>query len=204
MSRSSKHRIAQSVLLLLWLGILLTEIAPSVESQSCGNRPQFYNPNSPPPKIYWPPSTIQVVVKIDADFAAMQSDATERITEGNEKWNNPVLSCSLVHFSDFETVHFTEEQYADPAPMNHVYWQVDAPNSPFAGGVFIEPAFGGLVFSARIKLKAGIVIPDPRFFNYLGTHEIGHTSGLTIAYQQKIRLASPTVNDNGRTYKHRL
>jgi hypothetical protein len=178
MSRIFKHTVAQSVLLLFWLGILMTETVQPVESQSCGNRPQFYNPNVPPPKSYWPPNTTQVVVKIDADFASMQSDAIERIIEGNEKWNNPLLICSLVRFSDFETVLFTEEQYADPAPMNHVYWQVDEPNSPFNGGVFIEAAFGGLVFSARVKIKPGIAIPDPRYFNYLGTHEIGHTFGL--------------------------
>lgn len=177
MSRTSKQRIVQSLLLLFWLGILLAESVPSVESQSCGNRPQFYNPNLPPTN-YWPPSTTRVVVKIDGLFSSLQSDAIQRIIDGNEKWNNPLLTCSLVHFSDFETVLFTEEQYADPAPLNHVYWQVDAPNSPFNGGVFIDPGFGGLVFSARIKLKAGIVIPDPRFFNYLGTHEIGHTFGL--------------------------
>jgi hypothetical protein len=62
--------------------------------------------------------------------------------------------------------------------MHHVYWQLDNPNSRFSGGVFIESAFGGFVFSARVKIKPNIVIPDPRFFNYLGTHEIGHTFGL--------------------------
>jgi hypothetical protein len=72
MSRTSKHRIAQSFLLILWLGILTVETAPPVESQNCGNRPQFYNPNVPPPKNYWPPSTTQVVVKIDNEFASMQ------------------------------------------------------------------------------------------------------------------------------------
>jgi hypothetical protein len=118
-----------------------------------------------------------VVVKIDESFQSLHPDAVDRIIDGNEKWNNP-LTCSLVHFSDFETVFFTEEQYADPAPMHHVYWQVDDPNSPFNGGVAIETAFGGFVFSARVKIKGNIVIPDPRYFNYLGTHEIGHTFGL--------------------------
>lgn len=155
----------------------MADAVPSVESQSCGNRPQFYNPNIPPPTSYWPPSTTQVVVKIDAEFASMHSEAIERIIDGNEKWNS-LLTCSLVHFSDFETVNFTAAEYGDPAPMNHVYWQVDAPNSPFNGGVSIEPAFGGLVFSARVKIKPNIVIPDNRYFNYLGTHEIGHTFGL--------------------------
>ena len=150
MSRTSKHRIAQLFLLILWFGILLAEMVPSVESQSCGNRPQFYNPNVPPPKFYWPPSTTGVIVKIDSDFASIHSDAIQRISDGNEKWNSP-LTCSLIHFSDFEPVIFTTAQYSDPAPMNHVYWQVDDPNSPFNGGVAIEPAFGGFVFRRGSK-----------------------------------------------------
>jgi hypothetical protein len=70
--------------------------------------------------------------------------------------------------------------------MHHVYWQLDNPNSRFSGGVFIESAFGGFVFSARVKIKPNIVIPDPRFFNYLGTHEIGHTFGLDDCLSTKI------------------
>ncbi|HJP92209.1 MAG TPA: hypothetical protein VJ875_09655 [Pyrinomonadaceae bacterium] len=117
----------------------MTDTVQPVESQSCGNRPQFYNPTILPPKSYWPPDTTMVVVKVDTFFQSMQVDAIDRIIDGNEKWNNP-LTCSLVHFTDFETVFFTEAQYADAAPMHHVYWQVDKPDSPFNGGIFIEPA----------------------------------------------------------------
>ena len=177
MLRPSIHRIAQLFLFVFWLGILTTEITQPAGSQSCGNRPQFYNATIPPPKTYWTPDTGVVVVKIDDSFQSLHPDAIERIIDGNEKWNNP-LTCSLVHFTDFETVLFTDEQYADPAPMHHVYWQVDDPNSPFGAGVAIEAAFGGFVFSARVKIKPNMIVPDPRFFNYLGTHEIGHTFGL--------------------------
>ena len=177
MSRTSKHRLAQMFLLLLWVGTLMTEMSQPVECQSCGNRPQFYNPTTPPPKSYWPPDTTTVVVKVDTVFQDMQFDAIDRIIDGNEKWNNP-LTCSLVHFTDFETVFFTEAQYAEVAPMRHVYWQVDDSNSPFNGNAVIELGFAGLVFSMRVKIKPNIAIPDPRYFNYLGTHEIGHTFGL--------------------------
>lgn len=184
MSRSSQHRIAQVFLFLFWLGILITEMTQPAESQNCGNRPQFYNPTIPPPQTYWTPNTGLVVVKMDETFQDMHSDAIDRIIDGNLKWNNP-LTCSLVRFTDFETVHFSEDQYADPAPMHHVYWQVDDPDSPFNGGVAIEPAFGGFVFSARVKIKPNIVIPDARYFNYLGTHEIGHTFGLDDCLSSK-------------------
>jgi hypothetical protein len=86
--------------------------------------------------------------------------------------------------------------------MHHVYWQLDNPNSRFSGGVFIESAFGGFVFSARVKIKPNIVIPDPRFFNYLGTHEIGHTFGLDDCLSTKnSTLYCFRLNDYGRTYK---
>jgi hypothetical protein len=177
MSQASNHRIVQSLLLIVWFGIIIAETTPSVESQDCGNRPQFYDPLNPPPKVYWPPSTLQVIVKMDAFFESLQVGAISRIIEGNEKWNSP-LTCSVVRFVDFETVLFTEDEYADAPPMNHVYWQVDDPNSPFNGGVLIELGFGTLVYSVRVKIKPNIIIPDPRYFNYLGTHEIGHTFGL--------------------------
>ena len=176
MSRTS-HRIAQVFLFLLWIGILMLDISPPVESQTCGNRPQFYNPLNPPPKSYWTPDTTNVIVKMDSFFSTLQEDAISRLIDGNEKWNSP-LTCSLVHFTNFETVFFTSAEYLNAPPMHHVYWQVDDPQSPFNGGVFIESAFGGFVFSARVKIKLNIVIPDPRYFNYLGTHEIGHTFGL--------------------------
>lgn len=149
MSQASNQRIAQSLLLLVWFGIIIAETTPSVESQDCGNRPQFYDPLNPPPKVYWPPSTLQVIVKTDAFFESLQVGAISRIIEGNEKWNNP-LTCSGVRFVDFETVLFTEDEYADAPPMNHVYWQVDDLNTPFNGGVVIELGFGTLVYSVRV------------------------------------------------------
>ena len=54
MARPSKHRLAQLFLFLLWVGILMTEITQPAESQSCGNRPQFYNPTIPPPQTFGP------------------------------------------------------------------------------------------------------------------------------------------------------
>ena len=164
MSRTSQHRIAQLFLFLLWLGILTTELSQPVESQTCGNRPQFYNPTVLPPKTYWTPDTTAVFVKVDAFFQDMNVNAIDGIIDGNEKWNNP-LTCSLVRFKAFETVLFTEDEYADAAPMHHVYWQVEEIDSPFNGGVFIELAFAGYVYSARVKIKPNIVIPDLRYFS---------------------------------------
>jgi hypothetical protein len=43
MSQASNHRIVQSLLLIVWFGIIIAETTPSVESQDCGNRPQFYD-----------------------------------------------------------------------------------------------------------------------------------------------------------------
>ena len=149
-------------LFLFWLGILTTELSQPVESQTCGNRPQFYNPTVLPPKTYWTPNTGVVVVKVDALFQDMHVDAIEGIIAGNQKWNNPLI-CTSIHFQDFETVLFTENEYADAAPMHHVYWQVEEIDSPFNGGIFIEPAFAGYVYSARVKIKPNIVIPDPRY-----------------------------------------
>jgi hypothetical protein len=183
MSKTSKHRVAQAFLLIVWLGILITEIAPPVESQTCGNRPQFYNPTIPPPLAYWQPGILDVTVKMDTRFASMHAEATQRISDGNKKWNS-FLTCALVRFTDFGTVTFTQAQYDNAAPQHHVYWQVDDPGNGFNGGVIMEFS-AGLVTAARVKIKPGIVIPDPRYFNYLGTHEIGHTYGLDDCLSSK-------------------
>lgn len=178
MSQTSKHkhRVAQLFLLIVWLGIVITEIAPPVESQTCGNRPQFYNPLTPPPLSYWQPGILNVTVKIDTRFASMHANAIQGIMDGNKKWNS-FLTCALVRFTDFGTVTFTQAQYDNPPPQQHVYWQVQDPGTGFNGGVIREFS-GGLVVAARIQIIPNLVIPDPRYFNYLGTHEIGHTFGL--------------------------
>ncbi len=82
----------------------------------------------------------------------------------------------ISRFTDFGTVTFTQAQYDNAPPQKHVYWQVQDTGTGFNGGVFME-FLGGLVVAARIQIKPGVVIPDSRYFNYLGTHEIGHTFG---------------------------
>jgi hypothetical protein len=72
MSQASNHRIVQSLLLIVWFGIIIAETTPSVESQDCGNRPQFYDPLNPPPKVYWPPSTLQVIDQSDSIFSSLR------------------------------------------------------------------------------------------------------------------------------------
>jgi hypothetical protein len=183
MSQTSKHRVAQAFLLIVWLGILITEIAPPVESETCGNRPQFYDPTNPPPLSYWQTGILDVTVKMDTRFASMHAEATRRISDGNKKWNS-FLTCALVRFNDFGAVTFTQAEYDNSAPQHHVYWQVDDPGNGFNGGVFRQFS-AGLIIAARVKILPNLVIPDSRYFNYLGTHEIGHTFGLDDCLSSK-------------------
>ncbi len=176
MSRAfKKHTVAESVLLLVWIVMVMTEITIPVGSQSCV-QPGY---RKPIPQESWPPNAGSVIVKIDGLFSTFSDDATYRLAEGNEKWNSP-LNCSGVTFVDFETVLFSEAEYADAAPFHQIYWQVDNIDTPYNAGVVLNLGFAQFVESANIKVKPGIVLPDhnPIYFNYLGSHEVGHTFDL--------------------------
>jgi len=60
-----------------------------------------------------------------------------------------------------------------------VWWQNDDPLTGFNGGVFAVIGFGGFVEAARIKIRPNLInIAQGTYYNYLGTHEIGHTFNL--------------------------
>ena len=123
----------------------------------------------------WLPAS-QVSVQIDSAFSDEKSAGIEA---GNRLWNNPLLACSGVTFNDFDTVFIAEEDLEDTPPPGSLIWQEDDPLNGANGGVFVELGFAGFVESARIKIKPNLVnIANGTYFNYLGTHEVGHTFNL--------------------------
>lgn len=118
---------------------------------------------------------MQVTVKIDSQFSAAKAS---EIAQGNALWNHPVLlACSGVTFSGFDSVIIPEEDLENTPARGHLIWQEDDPLTGFNGGVFLELGFGGFVEAARIKIKPN-VSNLAGYFNYLGTHEVGHTFNL--------------------------
>ena len=172
MSSPNKHRIAQLVLLFALALISIGNITLTVNSQTC-LVPRY--DKEPFHFETWVPGT-KVTVKIDAFFSEPKASGIEA---GNILWNNPMLLCSGVTFNDFYAIVIPNEDLEDTPPRGHLVWQEDDPLTGFSAGVFMEIGFGGFVESARIKVKPDLVnIANGTFFNYLGTHEVGHTFNL--------------------------
>jgi len=200
MAKASKHRLFQSGLLVLWIALVVTEVTVSVESQACIPpmvTPGYMNPititfNS------WRPAIGNVIVKIDSEFNfRFANDAADRIEEGHRKWNN-LITCAGVNFVDFEIVNFSAEDYDNDAPFGHVYWQVDYPGTSDNGLTFSNIGFGGRVESAVIKIRPDLAwsnSSNPIYFNYLGSHEIGHTFNL----KDCLSFTSPACLTGGLT-----
>jgi hypothetical protein len=175
MSVAFMNRVAQALLFSIWLIIVAIEFLPTVaSSQTCPN-PTYSNPvtitvNS------WVPLT-QVTVQIDDSFS---SDKAAGLQAGNEKWNNPALiSCSGVRFVGFERVAIAPEDYEETPPGGRLVWQNDDPENGKNGIVLAEVSSGGRVVAARIKiLPSAVNIAQGTYYNYLGTHEVGHTFNL--------------------------
>jgi len=125
----------------------------------------------------WRPAIGNVTVKIDVNFAAFMPEATFLIEEGQQKWNTP-LTCSGVNFTNFQDVIFSPQDLLNDAPFGEVHWEVDLPSNGFNGETIAHIGFGGRVEGATIKIKPSLSVGDPRYFNYLGSHEIGHTFNL--------------------------
>lgn len=179
MAKPPKHRILNSVLLLVSGTILLLEVTLPVQSQGCLPplvTPGYWNPLTIT-QGSWRPAIGDVTVKIDASFAHFTSDATFRIEDGQRKWNNP-LTCAAVNFTNFQDVFFTNQDLVNDAPFGEVHWELDDPGSSYNGGMFGHIGFGGRVEAATIKVRPNLVVPSPVYFNYLGSHEIGHTFNL--------------------------
>ncbi len=170
MSCERINRIAQLVLLAAWVIIILLQHPAFVSSQECVHPKYAHEPihvNS------WLVGT-QVSVKIDQFFSDDQQAGLEA---GNQGWNNLALVCSGVRFVDFEPVFM--ESYIETPPPGQLWWQRDDPKNGFNGGVFAVIGFGGFVEAARIKIHPNTPnIAQGTYYNYLGTHEVGHTFNL--------------------------
>lgn len=180
MSRRA-HLVTQIVLLMVWVVILIIDSGVPVSSQSC-NQPDYMWKN--PLRKYWKPNLGDVTVKIDSRFATQNPqeapDAVSRIAAGHQKWNDSQI-CSGVKFVNFDAQAFTQTDYSSAAPAGHVYWQVTDPGNGFSGGAQSNIGPGDFVISANIQIVPNLLLPDhnPIFYNYLGTHEIGHTFNLS-------------------------
>lgn len=171
MSSKRKNRIAQLVLFSVWVVIIVLWYPAYVSSQGCVHPKYAHQPihvNS------WLVGT-QVSVKIDGFFTDDQKAGLEA---GNTGWNNLALvACSGVRFLDFD--HVFMESYLETPPQGQLWWQRDDPKNGFSGGVFAVIGFGGVVEAARIKIHPSAPnIAQGTYYNYLGTHEVGHTFNL--------------------------
>src|SRR5262249_9506213 len=97
---------------------------------------------------------------------------------GNEAWNHAALvACSGVRFLHYDQVIM--QSYTEIPPPGELWWQKDDPQSGFNGGVFVALGFGEVVEAARIKILPGVPnVAQGTYYNYLGTHEVGHTFNL--------------------------
>lgn len=168
---SRQHRIAQLVLLEIWVLTIVTIVHSPVGSQTC-DIPRYSHPQRT--VNAWFPGS-KVVVRLDEWFTWEERNGIEA---GNKMWNNPVLvACSGVEFEHFGFIRITD--YDASPPRGELIWQLDDPGTGFNAGVFMENGFGGRVESARIKVKPEVPnIAQGTYFNYLGTHEVGHTFNL--------------------------
>jgi len=177
--QAKKSRILQYVLLCIWLTIVVLEIAIPVQSQGC--LPPLVTPGYMNPititQSSWRPGIGDVKVRIDGVFAQFTSDATFRIEDGQKKWNGP-STCSGVKFTHFEDVLFTSEELLSPAPFGEVHWKVDTPSGNGNAEAIIHLGFGARTEAATIKVRPNLVFSSSVYFNYLGSHEIGHTFNL--------------------------
>lgn len=172
MSSPEKHHLAQFILFFALVLIGIANVSYSVNSQTCDIPRYAHSPNH---VTSWKIST-EVIVQLDSSFSETESAG---IAAGNGLWNNQLLLCSGVTFNDFEPILILQEELEDTPPPGHLVWQEDDPLTGFNAGVFMELGFAGFVESARIKVKPDLVnIAGGTYFNYLGTHEVGHTFNL--------------------------
>ena len=172
MSSREVNRIAQIVLIGVWVFIIAANFTLPVNSQDCP-QPQYMDPifiwrNS------WVPGT-QVTVEIDSFFP---EDQRHGIETGNSAWNNLALvACSGVRFLHFDQIFM--EDYEETPPLGHLRWQKDDPGNGKNGIVLAVIGFGGFVEAARIQiLPSAPNVAQGTYYHYLGSHEVGHTFNL--------------------------
>lgn len=153
------------------LFVMFTKSGVSVSSQVSTCVPPPHYPGYPPPKMSWPENST-VTVKID-DTWTNESDRNA-FREGIEKWNE-AFNCSGVRFIGFSPEHFAN--YDGPVPEKTVYWQ----RRPRVGvEMFFYNVLQLRVRAAKVPILSTWVNDfNNTFFVYLGTHELGHTFGLT-------------------------
>lgn len=175
MSRAT-HFAVQLCLVIIWALLLMANGSVTVSSQTCP-QPDYMWKN--PLRKFWRPTIGNVVVKIDSLFVTQYpgvSDAASRISAGHQMWND--ATCWSGKFIDFGQRSFTQAEYDTQPPSGQVWWLVDDPGNGFNGGANAHYGLDDRVISADIKIVPGLVVGDPVYFNYLGTHEIGHTFNL--------------------------
>lgn len=180
MEHITRNRIVQSALLLILVTIVLFELTIPVKSQQACQFPLVtpgYLFESNIRVGAWRQFLGNVTVKMESFFNAMAFDATSRIEDGQRKWNNPSI-CSFVNFVNFQNVSFSSQDLVTDAPEREVHWEVDFPSNGFNGETIVHLDEFNFVKAATIKITPALVVGDPRFFNYLGSHEIGHTFNL--------------------------
>ena len=179
MSRST-HVVIQFLLLVVWAFVLMADNASSVSSQSCTN-PQYSWMN--PLRNFWPENIGNIPVEMDQTISAhypSAPDAAARIEEGQRGWNGQGL-CTLISFEGFTERFFTETEKTSQPPAGKVYWAVGLPGTnSFAGA---QPFLSGnRVVSTLVRIHPNEQQwPQLQFattFNYLGSHEIGHSFNL--------------------------
>lgn len=180
MSRKT-HFILQLCLVVIWLLILWANNAVTVSSQTphCP-QPPYWNTN--PLRKFWRKDFGPVIVKIDSRFNNQYEwalDAKDRIKAGQEKWNSLEL-CTGVKFTDFGLKDFTPAELTDESPSAHVYWVFGQPPvASWNADTLVYIGENEHVIAAKITVRPDFTVPNnPVYFNYLGTHEIGHSFNL--------------------------
>jgi hypothetical protein len=90
-------------------------------------------------------------------------------------------NCSNVTFKDFTPRPFTSADYDSDPPADTFWFQRTPSGTNFHGGVFHNKRGIPLrLISARDKITPTVAnIANNSYFVYLGSHELGHTFGLT-------------------------
>lgn len=174
--QSHKETFLQTAIIVTCLLVVyFTYFVGNTESQSCTAIPPLYTDRDPHAWSW--PSGKQVNFVID-DQWTNQTDR-QAFANGITKWNDwKLYNCSAVTFIVTGSQHFTD--YSMPPPDYTVYWQKTDPQNGRGGAVIAN--FGGtprriISVNQRISPTAS---NTNNFFNYLGTHEMGHTLALTI------------------------
>jgi hypothetical protein len=103
MASRTNNRIAQTVLLAVWIMLILVEFTFSVSSQTCTG-PQYMDPITIQNGSWVPGS--QVTVNIDSPFP---DDQFNGLKAGNQTWNSTlIVACTGVRFLQFDPIQIQD------------------------------------------------------------------------------------------------